>query len=170
MKNYYSGSLALGFLLLIGLACGSPSNNSTTTPPANTSNANTPATTSSSPAKPQESAPVADLKWSDYDKIYNVKSDSTDMQKEAAWKNFEGKTVTWSGTVGDVSEGMISGLVLQIKMNPDTLTHDIRLSLKSDQKDKMMTLKKGQKVTFTGRLKTAGGTVLPLSMDEGELK
>jgi hypothetical protein len=158
-------------LIFIALGCGGSGKNSTTSPstPASTTNAangTKPATVTTIPAGPV----MSDLKWADYDKVYNVKSSSTDMQKEALWKDFEGKYVSWQGTVSEVSEGSLSGLVINIKMNPDTLTSDIRLSLKDDQKEKVMALTKGKKISFTGKLKTAGGAILPLSMDEGEIK
>jgi len=166
MKNYISFSLALLCLIFIALGCGSTNSNSTSsTTPASTTNGAKPAA-SASPAGPT----ISDIKWADYDKIYNTKSKTTDMQKEAEWKNFEGKYVSWQGTVNDVSDGTLTGLTVNIKMNASSLASDIILTPKDDQKDKMMKLSKGQKISFTGRLKSAGGLILPLSMDEGELK
>lgn len=114
--------------------------------------------------------PVSNITWNDYDRVYNLKSNSTDVQKESLWENFEGKTVTWQGEVSEVSKGAFSGSTVSIKMNKETLTSDILLSLKKDQESKMMSLTKGQKITFTGKLKSYGGAVLPLSIDEGEIK
>lgn len=136
------------------------------------------ATITSSPGNPTKpTAPpppppevVSNLKWSDYDNVYNTRSNSTDMQKDALWKTFEGKRVNWQGTVYEVSEGTFGGLNLSIKMNDETLTSDILLSLKPEEKQKAMNLTKGKKISFTGKLKMAGGAVLPLSMDEGEIK
>lgn len=48
---------------------------------------------------------ISSIKWSDLDRIYNLKSNSTDMQKEALWDNYKGKRVAWSGTVTEVSKG-----------------------------------------------------------------
>jgi hypothetical protein len=170
MKNYISFSLALLCLIFIALGCGSTNTNSTTSSstPASTTNAANGAkpVAAASPTGPT----ISDVKWADYDKIYNVKSTSTDMQKEAQWKNFEGKYVSWQGTVNEVSEGTLTGLTVTIKMNPGTITSDIVLTPKDSQKEKMMSLTKGQKISFTGRLNRAGGAVLPLSMDDGEIK
>lgn len=113
---------------------------------------------------------ISNISWNDYNKIYNVRSNSTDMQKDALWKDFEGKSILWTGTVSEVSEGTLSGLTLQIKMNSETLTSDILLNLKDEQKSKAMSLTKGQKVTFTGKLKSYGGAILPLSIDEAEIR
>ncbi len=110
------------------------------------------------------------IKWSELDKIYNLKSNSTDMQKEALWKDYKGKRVAWTGTVSEVSKGTFGGLSLQIKMNPDTLTSDILLSLKKEEESKAMSLTKGSKVSFVGTLNNYGGALLPMSLDDGEIK
>jgi hypothetical protein len=113
---------------------------------------------------------ISPMRWSEYDNVYNSRSSSTDMQKDALWKNFEGKTVAWQGTVEDVREGTFGGLVLNIKMNSETLTNDIALTLKESEKSEAMSLTKGKKISFVGKLKSYGGAFLPLSMDEGEIK
>lgn len=113
---------------------------------------------------------ISPIKWSDVDKIYNLKSNSTDMQKEALWKDFKGKRVAWSGTVSEVSKGTFGGLTLQIKMNPDTLTSDIILSLKKEEEGRAINLTKDSKVSFVGTLNNYGGAILPMSLDDGEIK
>lgn len=160
MKNLI---LPLFILIIVTLGCA---NTDSTSSPSNTS-----AKIKSAP-ETAKSTPVAisPITWGEYDNIYNTKSNSTDMQKDAQWSKFEGKTVAWQGKVEDVSKGTLGGLTLNIKMNPDTLTYDISLSLKSDQESEAMTLKKGEKVSFTGKLKSYGGAILPLTMDEGEIK
>ncbi len=155
-------------LLTVSLGCKDIDKKDSTAAP-------TPATITNKPVQAVSETPppkdtVSNLKWNDYDNVYNTKSNSTDMQKDALWKDFKGKTVNWQGTVEDVSEGMLGGLKLNIKMNADTLTHDITLELKKDQKDKAMSLTKGKKVSFTGKLDNYGGAILPLQMSEGEIK
>lgn len=125
-------------------------------------------TTTTASVAPKEI--IDPMKWSEYDNIYNTRSTTTDMQKDAFWKLYEGKRVAWQGTVADVREGTFGGLVLNIKMNSETLTNDIALTLKDSEKSKAMSLSKGKKISFVGKLKTAGGAILPLQMDEGEIK
>jgi RNA polymerase subunit RPABC4/transcription elongation factor Spt4 len=143
------------------VATTTPTNNTTTSNPATSTN-------TAAPAAPKE--PISPMKWSEYNSVYNTRSNSTDMQKDALWKNFEGKTVAWEGTVAEVKEGTFGGLVLNIKMNSDTLTNDIALTLKESEKSKAMSLTKGKKISFVGKLKSYGGAFLPLTMDEGEIK
>jgi hypothetical protein len=134
-------------------------------------NSATAPTTSTKPAAPVAPKETIDpMKWSEYDSVYNIRSSSTDMQKDTWWKSFEGKTVAWQGTVAEVREGTFGGLVLNIKMNSETLTNDISLTLKDSEKSKAMNLTKGKKISFVGKLKTYGGAILSLQMDEGEIR
>jgi hypothetical protein len=143
------------------VATTTPTNNTTTSNPATSTN-------TAAPAAPKET--ISPMKWSEYNSVYNTRSNSTDMQKDALWKNFEGKTVAWEGTVAEVKEGTFGGLVLNIKMNSETLTNDIALTLKESEKSEAMSLTKGKKISFVGKLKSYGGAFLPLTMDEGEIK
>jgi hypothetical protein len=118
---------------------------------------------------PSASVAVSNITWSDYNNVYNLKSDWTDIQKDTLWEQFEGKTIAWQGTVYKVREGMLGGLSVSIKMDPETMTSDILLTLKDDQKAKAINLTKGQKISFVGKLKSYGGAVLPLMLDEGRL-
>lgn len=136
----------------------------------NTATTSNPTTTTNTAAPLAPKNTIDPMKWSEYDNVYNVRSNSTDMQKDALWKQFEGKTVAWQGTVAEVREGTFGGLVLNIKMNSETLTNDIALTLKESEKSKAMNLTKGKKISFVGKMKTYGGAVLPLQMDEGEIK
>ncbi|MDQ3713861.1 MAG: zinc-ribbon domain-containing protein [Acidobacteriota bacterium] len=141
---------------------------------ANQSIINTSTTKDMAQTKPSATAnpkdEISTINWNDLERIYNLKSNSTDMQKEALWKDYKGKRVAWTGTVSEVSKGTFGGLSLQIKMNPDTLTSDILLSLKKEEEGKAMSLTKGSKVSFVGTLNNYGGALLPMSLDDGEIK
>lgn len=181
-------STPVGILIAVAVLCGScaiiggigailkkdkPAEVAQTNPvnsPTNTSANDAKQTTNKTSNQSPPAEVISNLKWSDYDNVYNTKSNSTDMQKESLWKNFEGRKVAWQGTVADVSKGMLGGLTLNIKMNSETLTSDVSLSLKKDQESKAINLTKGDKVSFTGKLKSYGGAMLPLSMDEGEVR
>ncbi len=141
-----------------------------TTNPTNTTTTSNPTTSTNTAAPVTPKETISPMKWSEYNSVYNTRSNSTDMQKDALWKNFEGKTVAWEGTVAEVKEGTFGGLVLNIKMNSETLTNDIALTLKESEKAEAMGLTKGKKISFVGKLKSYGGAFLPLTMDEGEIK
>lgn len=118
---------------------------------------------------PSPSEKVSEIKWDEYDRVYSIHSNSTDLQKESLWSNFKGKYVVWSGEVVEVSDGAISGLSLSIKMNKETLTHDLIVYLKDDQKNTAMSLTKGKKIKFAGKLKSYTGAFLPGTIEEGEI-
>ena len=126
--------------------------------------------TASSTQKTLASAPepASSISWQQVDAIYNLKSDSTDMQKEDAWKRFKGKRVVWSGEVSEISTGMLGGLTLQIKMNSDTFTSDLLIRLKKSERDKAASLSKGSRVSFSGVLDN-WGTILPITLNDGEI-
>lgn len=110
---------------------------------------------------------LSTVTWAEVDDIYNLKSKSTDLQKDAAWKKYQGKRVKWNGTVTSVSDSFGS-LSLQVKMNADTLTSDLLIKLKESQKSKALTLKKDDSVTFAGTL-DKWGSLLPITLNEGEI-
>ena len=120
------------------------------------------------PAQTSSEAPLSDISWSEIDAIYNLKSKNTDLQKNEAWARYKGKKVSWSGTVSSVSDSLGS-LSLQVKMNPDTWTSDLLITLKDSQKSRALSLKKGDSVTFTGILHRWGSLLL-ITLHEGEIR
>lgn len=108
---------------------------------------------------------ISDIQWEEIDKIYNLKSSSTELQKKEAWKNYEGKKVQWSGTVTSVGE-TFGTLQLQVKLNPNTLISDVLVSLKDSARSEALKLKEGDTVTFQGTLDD-WGTLMPITLDQG---
>lgn len=126
-------------------------------------------------SKPQTAIPtvqdaVSNITWQDYDKIYSIRSNSTDMQKEAAWTRFDGKRVQWTGTVVDIIKGTFGGITLNVKMDKETIIYDASISLKESETSKASQITKGKTVTFVATLKNYGGAILPCVLSDGELK
>lgn len=109
--------------------------------------------------------PISDIQWEEIDKIYNLKSTSTELQKKEAWKNYKGKKVQWSGTVTSVGE-TFGTLQLQAKLNPNTLVSDVLVSLKDSSRSEAIKFKEGDMVTFQGLLDD-WGTIMPVTLDHG---
>jgi len=152
--------LAIGILAIIVLAIKNSSSSS--------DSSSVPSPTVPAPPPSQVSdAPLANIPWSEADAIYNLKSKNTDLQKDEAWKRYKGKKVRWTGTVSSVSDSFGS-LNLQVKMNPDTFTSDLLITLKDSQKSRALSLTKGDSVTFTGIL-DRWGSLLPITLREGEI-
>jgi zinc ribbon protein len=138
-----------------------------TTPSVSTSaNHSTP---SSEPTTPSEATTqtISDVSWDTINYIYNLGSKYTDLQKDKEWTRFKGKRVKWTGQVRAISQSFGS-VTMQVKMNPDTLTSDLIITLKDTEKSKAERLREGDSVTFVATL-TRWGTVLPISMSDGEI-
>ncbi len=118
-------------------------------------------------AKERKKSGISDISWQEVDKIYNMKSKNTDLQKDEAWKQYKGKKVEWTGKVTSVGDSWGSTM-LQVKMNPDTWTSDVIITLKKAEKPKALKLKEKDKVTFRGVL-TRWGTLMPISIQDGEI-
>ena len=110
----------------------------------------------------------APINWKEVDSIYNLKSNKTDLQKEAAWARFKGQRVTWAGKVVDINEDWFGGVTLSVRMNKSTLTFDLSISLKESEKAKAMSLSKEQIVRFGGTLEE-WGSLLPITLVDGEI-
>ncbi len=166
MKNLINLLVLISTLLIIGLACDAPKDESNSESPQETTTTNE--TSDEKPAsEPKEE--ISDITWKEINNIYNIKSDSTDLQKAEAWKTYKGKRVLWEGEVAEIKEGFTSGYNLQIKMNPDTLTSDLLIGLDDSQKQKVIPLKKGNKIKFKGTL-SSWGSILPITLDDGEIQ
>jgi hypothetical protein len=121
----------------------------------------------SSPAAPEATPKASSISWSEVDAIYNLRSGQTDLQKDEQWKRFKGQRIMWSGKVSEISDGW-TGLTLQVKMNPHTLTFDVLVRLKKSEKEKAARLRKGAHVAFSGTLDT-WGSLLPVTLKDGAL-
>jgi hypothetical protein len=121
------------------------------------------------PASPSLSdIPLSGVAWSEVDAIYNLKNNYTDLQKDEYWKQYKGKKVSWTGRVSSVSDSLGS-LTLQVKMNPDTFSSDVIVTLQESQRSKALDFKVGDQVTFTGIL-DKWGSIMPVSLNEGEIE
>ena len=105
-----------------------------------------------SEAKPKPKDEISNITWGEIDKIYNIQSNYTDLQKKEYWKNFKGKKIKWHGVISSISEGFFGGLNLQVKMNRNTFTSDLLIELDESQKEKALKLSKKSRITFTGIL------------------
>jgi len=96
-------------------------------------------------------------------------STATSLQKESFFdENFKGKYVTWSGTVASVGESMGSYTV-SVKHSSKSLISDATIVMRDDQKDKLLQLKEGSKITYTAKL-TRYGELLGISGDDGTIE
>lgn len=105
------------------------------------------------------------ISYFEFDRIFGVDSRLTDIQKNEEWKKYEGKIVKWKGRVVDINEGMFGGYTVTFKHKPTTLTFDVMVDFDDSMKDKLITIQIGDYVTYTGKLKSKGGTFTTPTLD-----
>jgi len=93
-------------------------------------------TSSSEPITPSEptTQTISDVSWDTINYIYNLRSKYTDLQKDKEWTRFKGKRVKWTGQIRAISQSFGS-VTMQVKMNPDTLTSDLIITLSRTQRN-----------------------------------
>lgn len=94
---------------------------------------------------------------------------ATTLQKEAFFdEHFKDKYVTWSGKVASVDESFGSYTV-QVKHSSQSLISDAIITMRDDQKDKLLQLKEGSPITYTAKL-TRYGEILGISGEDGTIE
>jgi hypothetical protein len=131
--------------------------------PAATPPATPPAPTTEVAAAPQ----ISSVTWDEIDQIYSLKNHVTDLKKGELWKGYKGKRVEWKGAVSSISESFGS-LTVQIKMNSDTFTSDVIVTMRPTERDKALKLNTGDRVTYRGVLRD-WGSLIGISLKDGEL-
>ncbi len=107
----------------------------------------------------------SDISWDEIDQIFDPKGRATDLQKKEAWKKYKGKSVKWRGWVVEVKDA-IFGLQLFIQMDLTSIFNDVRVTLKSTERDKAISLAQGDIVVFCGKM-SDWGSVEEIFLSEG---
>lgn len=116
--------------------------------------------------KPTVQEEVVSRSFDDFSILCDI--NATNLQKQDVFTSkFKDKHVQWSGTVSSISQSGGS-YTLQIKHCPTTFVSDVVITMKDDQKDKLLPLKEGDKITYTAKL-TRLGDILGLSAQDGEI-
>lgn len=116
--------------------------------------------------QPEVQEEISSTSFDDFSILCDI--NATNLQKQDAFTSkFKDKYVQWSGTVSSVSQSGGS-YSLQIKHCPTSFVSDIVITMKDDQKDKLLPVKEGDKITYKAKL-TRLGDILGLSAQEGEV-
>lgn len=95
-------------------------------------------------------------------------SDATNLQKRDVFdKEFKDRYVEWTGEVRSISESWGS-YTLQVRHCGLTFTSDIIITMKDDQKDKLLQYMEGDTITYRAKLIRLGD-IIGLSASEGEV-
>lgn len=76
----------------------------------------------------------------------------TQLQREEAWRQFEGKWIRWEATVNLIDRSAFGGIQLQFKCSPNSLMLDGHARFSETQLSKLMQFRQGDVIRFEGRL------------------
>lgn len=105
------------------------------------------------PEKPERE--FVDIGCNELVSKFGPSSDLSELQKQEAWKKYEGKSVRYNLTVVEVSEQTFGGFQVQAKCpGSDSLVQDMAIEYSDKHRDFVIQLKKGSAYELTGTLDT----------------
>ncbi|ODS30703.1 MAG: hypothetical protein SCARUB_04184 [Candidatus Scalindua rubra] len=107
------------------------------------------------------------LSLEELDEIFGKENNMTESQKDKLWEEYKNKYVRWTGEVMSRGKGRISGLRMGIKHKEGT---DVELCFDIEKDDEVLQTKKGDTITYTGKLVTRRGYILPYKLEDGNIE
>ncbi|MBT3879714.1 MAG: hypothetical protein HON76_14295 [Candidatus Scalindua sp.] len=101
------------------------------------------------------------------DALFGRNNRMTESQKDKLWKEYKNKYIRWTGEVVSRGKGRVSGIRMAIKHTEGT---DVELVFNNDKENLVLDTKKGDKITYTGKLSTRCGYILPYKLDDGNIE
>ena len=110
---------------------------------------------------------LIEISFEELDALFGKKNKMTESQKDKLWKEYQNKYIKWNGEVMSRGKGRVSGLRMGIKNSEGT---DVELVFADDKEDLVLGTDKGDKVTYTGKLITRRGYILPYKLEDGNIE
>lgn len=107
------------------------------------------------------------LSFNELDEIFGGENKMTETQKDTLWEEYNNKYVRWTGEVMSRGKGRVSGLRMGIKHKKGT---DVELIFDNEKEESVLKTEKGDKTTYTGKLVTRRGYILPYKLEEGNIE
>jgi nitrogen regulatory protein PII-like uncharacterized protein len=108
-----------------------------------------------------------ELSFEELDGFFGKENKMTESQKDRLWKEYRNKYVRWTGEVVSRGLGRVSGLRMGIKHKEGT---DIELLFEPDKEHIVFKTEKGDKITYTGKLVTRRGYIMPYKLVDGNIE
>ncbi len=108
-----------------------------------------------------------EIPFKELDSFFGKENKMTESQKDKLWKEYSNKYIRWTGEVVFRGIGRVSGLRMGIRHKDGT-----EVELLFDQDNEVMVLEtgKGDKITYTGKLVTRRGYVMPYKLVDGNIE
>ena len=110
---------------------------------------------------------LIEISFEELDALFGKKNKMTESQKDKLWREYQNKYIKWNGEVMSRGKGRVSGLRMGIKNLEGT---DVELVFADDKEDLVLGTDNGDKVTYTGKLITRRGYILPYKLEDGNIE
>lgn len=107
------------------------------------------------------------LSFEELNEIFGRENKMTESQKDTLWEELKNKYVRWTGEVMSRGKGRVSGLMMGIKHKKGT---DVELIFDNEKEDMVLSTEKGDKITYTGKLVTRCGYIMPYKLVKGNIE
>ena len=107
------------------------------------------------------------LSFNELDEIFGKENKMTESQKDTLWEEYNNEYVRWTGEVMSRGKGRVSGLRMGIKHKKGT---DVELIFDNEKEESVLETEKGDKITYTGKLVTRHGYILPYKLEDGNIE
>lgn len=109
----------------------------------------------------KQKAEEVEIISTDYKSFNDPYKEMTDIQKDDFFKNNKGKYVQWTGKIIEVKERYID-----IKCDDATFTFDAQCYIVDSERDKLLSLNKGDSITIKGKLSAKAGVIAAWNLSD----
>ena len=110
---------------------------------------------------------LIETSFEELDALFGKKNRMTESQKDKLWREYQDKYIRGKGEVRSRGKGRVSGLRMGIKNLEGT---DVELVFTDDKEDLVLGTDNGDRVTYTGKLITRRGYILPYKLEDGNIE
>jgi hypothetical protein len=107
------------------------------------------------------------IPFEELDDLFGKENRMTESQKDKLWEEYRNKYIRWTGEVVFRGKGRVSGLRMGIKHIEGT---EVELLFNQEKEDTVFETEKGDKITYTGKLLTRRGYILPYKLVDGNIE
>ena len=101
--------------------------------------------------------------WNAY-KVF-LDANYTSLKRDAEWEKFAGKQMTCSGRFQNAGNALLGGIYVTVIVDGKW----VKLMIDPSQKDKAMSLQKGESITVTGRVSSRGDLLHVITLENGKI-
>jgi hypothetical protein len=105
--------------------------------------------------------------FEELDALFGRENRMPESLKDKLWKEYKNKYIRWTGEVVSRGKGRVSGLRMGIRHTEGT---NVELVFTNDKENMVLETKKGDKITYTGKLSTRCGYILPYKLEDGNIE